>query len=129
MTQSEFVRLVNGRPWVNRACTFEQMDCWGLVVLYYRHVMECELHHIPGYESGADFITCYEEESLHWTTIPMASPGCLAVFYYGSKPAHVGIMVTPTKCLHARRDSGFVRIDNAILLEKTYSKVEYMIHG
>jgi hypothetical protein len=39
------------------------MDCWGLVVLYYRHVLGLELHHVAGYESGADFITCYEENS------------------------------------------------------------------
>ena len=34
MTQSDFIGLVNGKPWANRACCFEQMDCWGLVVLY-----------------------------------------------------------------------------------------------
>lgn len=63
MTQSDFIGLVNGKPWANRACSFEQMDCWGLVVLYYRHVLGLELHHIAGYESGADFITCYEQET------------------------------------------------------------------
>ncbi|RLJ10259.1 hypothetical protein CKF66_27855, partial [Klebsiella pneumoniae] len=49
MTQSDFIGLVNGKPWANRACSFEQMDCWGLVVLYYRHVLGLELHHIAGY--------------------------------------------------------------------------------
>ena len=50
MTQSDFIGLVNGKPWANRACSFEQMDCWGLVVLYYRNVLGLELHHIAGYE-------------------------------------------------------------------------------
>lgn len=66
MTQSDFIGLVNGKPWANRACSFEQMDCWGLVVLYYRHVLGLELHHITGYESGAEFVTCYEQERAHW---------------------------------------------------------------
>jgi hypothetical protein len=78
MTQSDFIGLVNGKPWANRACSFEQMDCWGLVVLYYRHVLGLELHHIAGYESGADFITCYEQEHAtggvcRWRP-PAASP-------------------------------------------------------
>lgn len=29
MTQSDFIGLVNGKPRANRACSFEQMDCWG----------------------------------------------------------------------------------------------------
>lgn len=80
MTQSDFIGLVNGKPWANRACCFEQMDCWGTVVLYYRHVLGTELHHIAGYESGADFITCYEQECAHWRRVPVAAIGCTAVF-------------------------------------------------
>lgn len=79
MTQSDFIGLVNGKPWANRACSFEQMDCWGLVVLYYRHVLGLELHHIAGYESGAEFITCYEQERTHWRRVPVAATGCIAV--------------------------------------------------
>jgi hypothetical protein len=47
MTQSDFIGLVNGKPWANRACSFDEMDCWGLVVLYYRHVLGLELHTSP----------------------------------------------------------------------------------
>lgn len=129
MTQTEFVRIVNGRPWANRACCFDQMDCWGLVVLYYRNVLGLELHHIPGYESGADFITCYEAELAHWKSVPVATTGCLAVFYYGNDPAHVGLMISPSKCLHSRGEFGFVRADSALILQKIYNRVEYMVHG
>nr|DAL55998.1 MAG TPA_asm: hypothetical protein [Caudoviricetes sp.] len=129
MTQSEFIRLVNGKPWVNRACCFEQMDCWGLVVLYYRHVLGLELHHIPGYESGADFITCYSEESPNWRAVPVAWPGCLAVFYYADRPVHVGVMLDPIKCLHSRGEFGFVRADSMVILAKKFNKVEYLVHG
>lgn len=102
MTQEEFIGLVNGKPWANRACSFEQMDCWALVVLYYRHVLGLELHHIAGYESGAEFITCYEQEHAHWRRVPVATTGCIAVFYRGDSP---------------------------LALLKVYSKVEYMVHG
>ena len=105
------------------------MDCWGLVVLYYRHVLGLELHHIAGYESGADFITCYEQEHAHWRRVPVAAIGCIAVFYRGDVPAHIGVMISPVKCLHARGEFGFVRCDSPLALLKVYSKVEYMVHG
>ncbi len=71
MTQSEFIGLVNGKPWANRACSFEQMDCWGLVVLYYRNVLGLELHHIAGYESGSGF-----HHLLRTGTLPLAACSC-----------------------------------------------------
>ena len=129
MTQSEFIGLVNGKPWANRACSFEQVDCWGLVVLYYRHVLGLELHHIAGYESGEEFITCYEQEHVHWRRVPVATTGCIAVFYRGEVPAHIGVMISPGKCLHARGEFGFVRCDSPLALLKVYSSVEYMVHG
>jgi len=51
-----------GVPWSNRACTFDKVDCWGLCVLYYRHVLGTELHQTPDYEAGADFFTCYQSD-------------------------------------------------------------------
>ncbi|HID9706231.1 TPA: NlpC/P60 family protein [Serratia marcescens] len=129
MTQSEFIRLVNGKPWANRACSFDAMDCWGLVVLYYRHVLGLELHHVAGYESGADFITCYEQEAEHWRTVPVCVAGCIAVFYRGDSPSHIGIMTSPVKCLHSRGEFGFVRSDSPVALLKIYSRVEYMVHA
>lgn len=129
MTNDEFTRRVIGRPWVNRACNFSQMDCWGLVVLYYRHVMGKELHHIPGYESDADFITCYTQERVNWQKVTSPDAGILAVFYRGGHPSHVGVIVAPGKCLHSRGEHGFVRIDSPLALTKIYQSVEYLKYG
>ena len=129
MTNDEFIRRVIGRPWANRACNFNQMDCWGLVVLYYRHVLGKELHHIPGYESDADFITCYTQQRMNWQEANSAVIGNLAVFYRGGSPSHVGVIVSPGKCLHSRGEQGFVRVDSPLALMKIYQKVEYLKYG
>lgn len=129
MTQDEFIRLVNGKPWANRACTFDALDCWGMVVLYYRHVLGLELHHMPGYESDSDFLTCYEQGVTAWRPVPAPLTGCIAVFYRGRVPAHIGVMVSPVKCLHSRGEFGFVRQDSPRALLKVYEKVEYLVHG
>lgn len=128
MNENNFINKVIGKPWKDRACNFETMDCWGLVVLYYRHVLKKELHDVDGYESGKDFISCYEQERVRWNVSLTPVSGCLAVFYYGEKPAHVGVMVNNFKCLHSRGALGFVRLDNVVLLSKVYSKVEFLIH-
>lgn len=58
MLKDDFISRVEGIPWSNRACTFDAADCWGLVVLYYRHVLGIEIHQTVDYESGRDFMTC-----------------------------------------------------------------------
>lgn len=50
-------------------------------------------------------------------------------FYRGEVPAHIGVMISPVKCLHARGEFGFVRCDSPLALLKVYSRVEYLIHG
>lgn len=129
MKQDEFIRLVIGKPWANRACTFEKMDCWGLIVLYYRQVLGIELHEVPGYESGNDFVTCYESEINFWRLDAVASQHSMAVFYKGDRPDHVGVMVSPIKCLHASRGGGFVRLDTSLNILKNHSRVEYYSYG
>ncbi|WP_276904583.1 hypothetical protein [Frischella perrara] len=52
MTVNEFIKKVIGVKWVDRASTFKKMDCWGLVILYYRHVLKIELATIIGYETS-----------------------------------------------------------------------------
>lgn len=52
MNVNEFIKKVIGVKWVDRASTFKQMDCWGLVILYYRHVLKIELATIIGYETS-----------------------------------------------------------------------------
>lgn len=129
MTQTEFINKVIGKPWSDRACSFDVMDCWGLVVLYYRHVKRIELHHLPDYESGSDFVTCHDAEADHWKTIPAAQVGDIAVFYQSGVPKHIGIIVSPGKCLHSRGESGCVMVDNIHSMRRLYNAVEYKKHG
>ena len=72
-------------PWANRACSFEKVDCWGLVVLYYRHVLGIELHQTPDYEAGADFFTCYEGDVVFWRQVDKPVDGGILVGYRGAR--------------------------------------------
>lgn len=129
MTQSEFINQVIGRPWADRSCNFDTMDCWGLVILYYRHVMGIELHHVADYEAGSDFVTCHDSEATHWQPVGVPDSGDIAVFYHGNKPQHIGIIISPGKCLHSRGENGCVMIDNVHSMKRIYKTVEYKKHG
>ncbi len=81
MDKSDFIKAVIGKPWANRSCTFGAMDCWALVVLYYRHVLGIELHQTADYEAGADFFTCYQGDVVFWRKVDKPVEGGIFVGY------------------------------------------------
>ena len=125
---SEFISRMIGKPWANRACTADAVDCWGLVVLYYRQVLGIELHQTPDYESGEDFLTCYQGDVVFWQPVPHPSEGGIFVGYKGSQPAHVGLILQ-RQALHSRGDNGSVRQDSLMLIQRAFTKVEYFRYG
>lgn len=125
---SEFIARMIGKPWANRACTPDAVDCWGLVVLYYRQVLGIELHQTPDYESGADFLTCYQGDVVFWQPVPHPAEGSIFVGYKGSQPAHVGLILQ-RQALHSRGENGSVRQDSLMLIQRAFTKVEYFRYG
>jgi hypothetical protein len=92
MLKDDFISRVEGIPWSNRACSFDAADCWGLVVLYYRHVLGIEIHQTVDYESGRDFMTCYDADVVFWQRRHVHDDG-IFVAWVGSQPVHVGLIV------------------------------------
>ncbi|MEP9116290.1 NlpC/P60 family protein [Enterobacter roggenkampii] len=128
MNKFEFIRKVNSLPWADRACSFDAVDCWGLVVLYFRHVSGIEIHQTPDYEAGEDFITCYEGDRIFWRA-GSRKEGNIAVFYRGERPDHVGIVIGSNRCLHSRGEGEGVRIDPLPVLERAFTKTEFLQYG
>lgn len=128
MDKSEFIKRIERVPWADRACSFSACDCWGLVVLYYRHVLGIELHNLPGYEAGSDFITCYRDEVVYWKPSAMPVEHGLFVAYVGERAEHVGIIVDGAG-LHSRGDGGGVMHTRLRVIEKLFTRVEYLSHA
>ncbi|KNE88431.1 hypothetical protein PSTG_18168, partial [Puccinia striiformis f. sp. tritici PST-78] len=84
---------MEGKPWRDRACSFDAADCWGLVVMYYRHVLGIEIHQTPDYEAGSDFLTCFTGDIVFWKQAEKASDSSIFIAYYGAEPKHVGLVV------------------------------------
>lgn len=124
MSKDDFLSRVTGIPWQNRACSFEAADCWGLVVLYYRHVLGIEIHQTPDYESGSDFLTCYDSDVVFWRRTESFSDDGIFVAWIGSNPVHVGLIVDG-RALHSRGENGHVRTDAIRTIQKLFTKVEF----
>lgn len=124
ISKSDFIDRIKLAPWTNRACSFDACDCWGLVVMYYRHVLGIEIHHTPDYEAGADFVTCFTGDVVFWRQVDNPVSDGIFVGYKGSQPAHVGLIVN-RQVLHSRGEGGGVRMDTVMIIERAFTRVEY----
>lgn len=125
MRSDEFCQNMIGIPWSERACSDERVDCWGLVVLYFRQVLGIELHQEAGYQAGNDFITCYRDNVVFWEKSEIPQDNCIFVCYTGSNPNHVGIILNGM-ALHASQSAGCVRYDKLRVIERNFTKVEFL---
>ena len=128
MSKEEFLSRITGVPWRNRACSFEAVDCWALVVLYYRHVLGIEVHQAPGYESGSDFLTCYESDIVFWRRAETFVDNAMFVAWVGSHPVHVGLIING-RALHSRGENGHVRSDAIRTIQKLFTRVEFYTYA
>lgn len=128
MTVNEFIKKIIGVKWVDRACSFESVDCWGLVILYYRHVLGIELANINGYKAKTITIqnAAIPESLRNWKPCHQFN-NSVFLAYVGDIPSHVGIVID-NYALHAKGDEiqgGQVQLNRLDAIEKTYTKIEY----
>lgn len=129
MTQNEFIKKVVGLPWVNRAISFDAVDCYGLVVLYYRHVLGVELPIPEGFNEKLKTDECWNNGISDWEQVSSPNTGGLMfTCYKGGSPCHVGVTISPTHVLHCRgseRNPGKVEVHSVRTIESIYGKITY----
>ncbi len=129
MTQNEFIKKMMGVHWVNRASSFDAVDCWGLVLLYYKEVLGIQLPVVDGFTSKQDFTECYEKGKDAWQEVdrPIMN-GIAFTSYKGDQPTHVGVCIGHGKALHCRgseNNPGSVEIHSLRAIEHLYGKITY----
>lgn len=128
MHKDEFIKRMLGVPWRNRASTFDECDCWGLVLLYYLHVLNIDIPTLSDYESGEQFGQCYESGVSCWAVQNKAIGDCIFVAWIGSAPVHVGLVIDGV-AVHSRGENGHVRQDPLRTIQKLFTKVEYYTYA
>lgn len=94
-------------PYVAHGRGYDGADCWGIVFLYYRDVLETP---VPSYSEEmagrgmacaafAPLISAEVERS--WREVPDPVPGSVALLRNGRHPTHVGIVLERRRLLHS----------------------------
>tara|TARA_R100000951_G_scaffold2179_1_gene3697 strand:+ start:97 stop:516 length:420 start_codon:yes stop_codon:yes gene_type:complete len=127
MHQNEFIEKIIGKPWVNRASSFDGADCWGVVVLYYKHVLNIDIPTVQGFIENDQFEKCYSENLHLWEEVKSAVvAGLVFTCYKGKSPSHVGVCIGGGKVLHSRGtedNHGKVEIHSIRAIEAVYGKI------
>lgn len=96
--------------------------------MYYRHVLGIEVHQSADYESGRDFMTCYDADVVFWQRSETFCDEGIFVAWVGSQPVHVGLIVDG-RALHSRGENGHVRFDAIRTIQKLFTRVEFYTYA
>ena len=131
MNETDFINKSLDVPWVNRGMSFDGMDCYGLVILYYRLVLGIELPMPSGYIEKEPINECWDAETGSGRWAAESRPiknGIVLTAYRGDTPIHVGVVVSGGRLLHCRgneNEPGKVEIHRISAIEKIYGRVTY----
>lgn len=125
MTKNEFINKAIGLPWVDRAQSWEAMDCWGLVVSYYRHVIGVELPDVHSLDFGVGFGKALECGLFEKVDIPPDHGLIFTAFCQKTgAPCHVGLVIDSQNVLHSNHGAG-VRCDGLTILKRIYGDLNF----
>lgn len=123
MTPDEFARRMVGVPWVRWRSDFAACDCFGLVVLYWRHVLGVELGEVPRTDIAAGF-----SGVRGWSECGPEPGACGFMTWVDGSPTHCGILLPGGMLLHSREDpvgGGSVRQTRLALMARICADLRF----
>lgn len=134
MELDEFTTRIMETPWVEGKASFSGADCWGVVVLYYRHVHGIEIEnchheqHIGHIETGI----AEQLDTGDWIeTFAPDEDGVVFMAYVGDSPRHCGV-ISDGRVLHSaggrERKLAYCRRDRIEILQRMYRDMRFFIH-
>jgi len=94
-----------GIPYGNRGRGWDQLDCWGLVQLFYKEELGIEVpDYLWAYTSAEDHgsvALAINKNKVMWSKVEKPEYGDVLVFRIMGHPIHVGIKLDNNDFLHA----------------------------
>lgn len=125
MTADEFASRMIGVPWRRWAADFDAVDCFGLVVLYWREVLGIDIGEVPHMEIAAGFSVVSGWRETY------AKPGACGFMTWASgAPTHCGILLPGDRLLHAQAgspvpESGSVRLTRLAAVRRVCPDIRF----
>lgn len=126
MTPNEFAARAVGVPWRRWRADWQGMDCYGLVILYFREVFGVELGAVPQTDIAAGF-----SGISGWQQCERASPGSVGFMtWLNGAPTHCGIVMPCGALLHAQEgreapEMGSVRVSRMAVMERACKDLRF----
>jgi len=93
-----------GIPYVNRGSSFQGCDCWGLVWLFHREILQNDIPRYDGYDDAeSPTIGNYIKDRWNnWSSVEPTGiePGDVLALRVGDLPVHCGVYAGHGKMLH-----------------------------
>ena len=128
MTPEDYINMVVGKPWKNRAEGPDEFDCWGIVIDSFRKIEGIEVPQVAGYanaECTTNQAALEEIKTGQWSP-SQPSNGAIMVAKEGDKITHVG-RVLGGGVLHAlgKNNLGSVKWSPFRTINKIFTQVGY----
>lgn len=123
LTQSEFITRAVGLPWVRWRSDWQAVDCFGLVVLWYRHVLGVELGEVPQADIAAGFAN-----SPGWEECGPEDGVTVFMGWRNGAPTHCGMLLDSSTVLHAEGSDehpGSVRVTRLSVIRRVYGEIRF----
>jgi cell wall-associated NlpC family hydrolase len=124
MTKQEFILKSVGVPWIRWGSSWQGMDCYGLVVRYYKDVLNIDLPDVPQTELAIGF----ESMGDVWEYCEDPQDGIGFMSYRGDVPTHCGVYVGDGWLLHSHGNTytgGSVRMTRLDAMERVFGKIAF----
>lgn len=118
MTPQEFTARAVGLPWVRWRSDWEACDCYGLVILYFRHVLGIELGEVPHTDVAQGLA-----QSTCWAECDPEAGATMWMAWRDGAPTHVGMLITDSTVLHAEgthEAGGSTRVTRLDVAKRAY---------
>lgn len=121
MTTDEFISATIGRvQWKKYAADWQFMDCFGLVDMFYQHVLGVTV-------TWAAELSCYASHG--WVEVPEPVENATAFMCWrNGKPWHCGVCIGNGLLLHCdgnEQMAGGVRVNTIEAVQKIYGEIRF----
>ncbi|KTT17970.1 NlpC/P60 family protein [Pseudacidovorax intermedius] len=124
MTPEQFAARAVGVPWVRWRSDWQAMDCFGLIVLYHRHVLSIELGEVPQTDIAAGFAA-----APGWRECGRGAGATCFMAWRDGAPQHCGVLLPGDMLLHAEANEihppGSVRVTRLAVAERAYGLLRF----
>lgn len=123
ISSSEFVTRAVGVPWIKWRSDWQAMDCFGLLVLYFREVLGVDLGPVPQTDIATGF-----DRALGWVECAQEAGATAWMAWQCGAPTHCGIVLPGSMLLHCEGSDarpGNVRVSRLDAVRRVYGEVRF----